>query len=168
MNNDERNTFTMNQITEALIALLRERELAEITIREITTVAQVSRNSFYRNYATKEDILKKHIRDLLKDWMNYYEQFGVDSHAQRFGSLFKHLKKHGDFYLLVKQRGLLYLLHDVLMELSGPKPEQENIEAYTVAFVFNGIYGWIEEWIARGMQESAETMTTLLASTGMQ
>lgn len=158
----------MYQITEALIELLREKELAEISIREITNAAYVSRNSFYRNYTSKEEILKRHMQYLLKDWMNYYEKFGVDSHSQRFGSLFKHLKDNGDFYLLIKRRNLLYLLHDVLMEISGPKPDQINIEAYTVAFIFNGIYGWIEEWITRGMQESAETMTALLVSTGMQ
>lgn len=168
MGNDERNSYAMNQITESLIKLLREKELAEISIREITNLAYVSRNSFYRNYTTKEDIIKKHLRYLLKEWMDYYEKYGADSHAQRFGSLFKHLKDNGEFYLLVKQRNLLYLLHDALMDISGPKPEQTNIEAYTVAFVFNGIYGWIDEWIARGMQESAETMTALLASTGMQ
>lgn len=168
MNNVERNSYAMSQILEALVELLRERELAKISIREITNAAQVSRNSFYRNYATKEEILKKQMQSLLKDWMNYNEQFGVDSDADRMGSLFRHLKSHSDFYRIIKQRGLLYLLHDALMELVGPKPEHNNMEAYTVAFIFNGIYGWIEEWIVRGMQESAETMTALLASRDMK
>lgn len=37
-----------------------------------------------------------------------------------------------------------------------------NPEAYAIAFVSYGIYGWIEEWLARGMQESAEEIYMLL------
>ena len=48
------------------------------------------------------------------------------------------------------------------MDTLGPKPEYSNFDAYTVAFIANGIYGWIEEWFLRGMQESGEEMTRLL------
>ena len=30
--------------------------------------------------------------------------------------------------------------------------ELSNIEAYAVAFLSYGLYGWIEEWLARGLQ----------------
>lgn len=50
------------------------------------------------------------------------------------------------------------------MEIWGPKDDLENVAAYTVAFISYGTYGWIEEWISRGMQESAEEIATLLGS----
>jgi hypothetical protein len=81
---------------------------------------------------------------------------------QMLGSLFGMLKEHSDFYGLLNKRDLLYLLRDTLKEIYGPKPEYSNIGAYVAAFMFSGIYGWIEEWISRGMQESAEEMTALL------
>ncbi len=46
--------------------------------------------------------------------------------------------------------------------ISGPKPEYPNHIAYTAAYFSYGLYGWIEEWFARGMQELAEEMTILL------
>lgn len=48
------------------------------------------------------------------------------------------------------------------MDALGPKAEYPNFGAYTAAFIANGIYGWIEEWFLRGMQESGEEMTRLL------
>ena len=36
--------------------------------------------------------------------------------------------------------------------------------AYATAFLAHGIYGWIAEWVARGMQESPEEMAALLAN----
>ncbi|WP_428829623.1 TetR-like C-terminal domain-containing protein [Paenibacillus riograndensis] len=40
--------------------------------------------------------------------------------------------------------------------------------AYVTSFIAYGTYGWIEEWIGRGMQESAEAMSSLLSSHGMK
>ena len=56
------------QITNTLLELLNDRELSDINIGEITEKAEVSRNSFYRNYTDKEDIIKKYIFQLLSEW----------------------------------------------------------------------------------------------------
>ena len=47
----------------------------------------------------------------------------------------------------------------------GAKPEQPNVVAYTSAFIAFGLYGWIEEWFKRGMQESPEEMARLWEAT---
>ena len=77
-------------------------------------------------------------------------------------AIFAYLTEYKDFYLLLKDRGILYFLKDIMRDLFGPKDEYTNLQAYTVAFINNGIYGWIEEWFLRGMQESGEEMTELL------
>ena len=84
-----------------------------------------------------------------------------------YGSLFAYRKKHGRLLLLLKRRGLFHLFESAFMDVWGSKAELDNASAYTVAFVSYGTYGWIEEWIARGMQESVEEMTELLSSVGM-
>ena len=68
----------------------------------------------------------------------------------------------GGFYRLLYRRGLFQLFKAVPLSNIGPKPEYSNHIAYAAAFLANGIYGWIEEWIARGMQESPEEMAVLL------
>ncbi len=67
MNNSEKNTFVKNRITETFIKLLEQKRFDEISICEITDCAQVSRNSFYRNYSKKEDILVCYIEQLLRE-----------------------------------------------------------------------------------------------------
>lgn len=37
-----------------------------------------------------------------------------------------------------------------------------NPEAYAAAFASYGLYGWIREWLARGMQESPEELYAFL------
>ncbi len=163
MNNEEKNTYVKKQITEALLKLLEQHEFEEISISQVTAFAQVSRNSFYRNYESKEDILLKYIRRLFLDWDAAYKKQGHDSNIDLYGSLFQHLSENKDFYLLLKKRNLFHLFFAVLLEQSGPKPEYDNTWAYITSFITYGTYGWIEEWVARGMQESGDEMAALLA-----
>lgn len=157
-----RNTYVKLQITNSLLDLLKTKELKAISISDLTSTAQVSRVSFYRNYEEKEDVLKEYLYKLVGDWYAESQESGSTSVDETLGSLFGHFSKNKDFYLLLSQRNLFYLLKDMLKELFGPKPEYPNFGAYVAAYFSYGLFGWIEEWFARGMQETSEEMTILL------
>ena len=57
-NNEQKNTYVKKQITLALLELLKEKPLVDISISELTQKAQIGRVSFYRTYQTQEDILR--------------------------------------------------------------------------------------------------------------
>lgn len=168
MDNIEKNTYVKAQMTDALLKLLKEKELKNISVSEITALAQVGRISFYRNYNEKEDILKEYILTLFGKWMKEYDDSGKNSNDELMGAMFAHLSEYGDFYRLLSDRKLLYLLKDVITWICGPKPEYPNLGAYVAAFISSGLYGWIEEWFARGMQESAEEMTEMLKNRAVE
>ena len=46
MNNEQKNTWVKRQITAALLDLLREKKLADISISELTDRAGIGRVSF--------------------------------------------------------------------------------------------------------------------------
>lgn len=164
MDNTEKNSYVKKQITDALLILLKEKELKDISISEITTTAQVSRISFYRNYNDKETIIEEYISSTLNEWNKQHPKGPEHTEDDILGDMFAYITEYKDFYLLLSGRGILYLLKDVIMAALGPKEEYPNFVAYTTAFIANGIYGWIEEWFLRGMQESGEEMTKLLKS----
>ena len=162
MDNTEKNSYVKKQITNALLRLLKEKELKDISISEITTTAQVSRISFYRNYNDKDAIIKEYIHLTLNEWNKNHPKTSEHTEDDILGDIFAYITEYKDFYLLLRDRGIFYFLKDIIMDTLGPKPEYSNFDAYTVAFIANGIYGWIEEWFLRGMQESGEEMTRLL------
>lgn len=167
MNNLEKNKYVINNIFKSIISLLQEKEFDNISITEITQIAQVSRNSFYRNFSSKEDIIENYISNLLSNWEKEYKSKSNSSNAELFGSLFHHLRNHSDFYLLLNNRHLFHIFSNAYLNLYGPTEDDSNIEAYTKRFIASGVLGWIEEWIHRGMTESAESMVHLLKSNGM-
>ena len=56
MDNTARNSYVKRRLTSALLDMLREGDWRGITVSALCERAEVSRNSFYRNYSGKEDI----------------------------------------------------------------------------------------------------------------
>lgn len=167
MSNEGRNAYVIEHITESLLKLLHEKPINDISISELCDNAGVGRTSFYRNFESKEDILKVYIDQLFRDWMEEYDRNGDNSLNELIKEMFTHFEKHRDFYQLLNERNLIYLLKDVVIGICGPKPEHEKMEAYAKAFVAYSLYGWMEVWFQRGMQESAEEMANLFKSQGL-
>ncbi len=65
-NNRDRNTYVKRQLTQALEELLKTKPLEALSVQELCETAMVGRASFYRNFTSKEDILRRRIQDLLE------------------------------------------------------------------------------------------------------
>lgn len=162
MNNKEKNTYVKKQITKALIALLKEKSIHEITINELTSKAEIGRVSFYRNFNSKEEILQKESERLLMEWGNLFENKGSDdAYNNFFLSLFDFFRANKDFYTTIYQCGMSYIIMDTLVSSADILPEMTNLDAYLKSFWAYGIYGWIIEWIKRGMSESSKELLEL-------
>ena len=64
---EQSNTYVRKQITHALLKLMETQMFAEIKITDIVRVAMVGRASFYRNFASKEEVLKQYLMEILKE-----------------------------------------------------------------------------------------------------
>lgn len=161
MSNKGRNIYVIEHITKSLLTLLEENAIEDISIRELCDNAGIGRASFYRNYNSKEDILKAYINQLFDEWKNGWEKNNRMPLNSAIGTIFGHFEQHRDFYHLLNERHLIYLLKDVILDTMEMKPDLPKAEAYAKAFAAYSLYGWIEVWFQRGMQESAEEMQQL-------
>lgn len=164
MSNEGRNSYVMEQIREAMLSLLAEKDLPDISISELCEKAGVGRVSFYRNYKNKEDIIRDYLQELMGEWNNQQLDRPLNEVIR---TIISHFEKHGEFYSLLKDRHLLFLIKDAILEIYGPKPEYEKTQAYATAFVAYTLYGWIETWFLRGMKESADEMAAMFQEQGL-
>ncbi|MXQ49383.1 TetR/AcrR family transcriptional regulator [Streptococcus pneumoniae] len=168
MNNLEKQTFAKNALTEALLKLLNEKKLSHITISELSRESHVSRVSFYRNYQNFEAVLIEKIQSLLNNWYNENrEKFEIDIQKTgrndlQLASLFEHIKENQDFYCLLFQQDLLHLIIPPLASILSPQEHSDNFASYLESFYLYGLYGWIHDWINRGMIESADELESWL------
>lgn len=67
MSHDRRVRKTQTAIKDALITLLEKKRFEEITIQEISDLADVNRSTFYTHFIDKYDLLDKmKMRKLMK------------------------------------------------------------------------------------------------------
>ena len=160
--NESRNAYVVEHLTSSMFALLEEKPITEISISELCDMAGVGRTSFYRNYENKEDIVKKYIEYLFQDWLGKYKMAADLSIREKVRIVFAHFEANRDFYSLLNERGLVYLLKDIMLDAFGFNPEQEIVAAYSSAYVGFFLYGWIEVWFRRGMRDTAEELIAYL------
>lgn len=70
MSNEGRNTYVIEYITEALIKLLKDKPIGDITISELCDLADIGRAFFYRNFENKKDILCRYISRETDKWLS--------------------------------------------------------------------------------------------------
>lgn len=162
LSNASRNAYVVEQLTRSMLALLKEKPLAEISISELCGAAGVGRTSFYRNYADKEGILKAYVRQLFGGCIEQCKGVPDRSVKETVRLVFCHLEANRAFYGLLNERGLTHLLRDALLDLCGFDPEQELAAAYASAYVGFFLYGWVEVWFRRGMRDTAEELAAHL------
>lgn len=167
MSNEGRNAYVIKHLTDAFLSLLAEKPLEDISISELVDTAGVGRASFYRNYKRKEDILKAYLDTLFREWTDEWKKNDGVPLSKQIHTMIVHFEKHHSFYQLLNERGLTYLLKDVIISICGPKPEYEKTQAYTTAFVAYTLYGWIDVWFQRGMVESADEIAELFSAQGL-
>lgn len=156
----ETNEFIKECITTALLQMLKKQPMENISITELTKKAGVGRVSFYRNFESKEDVIRKHLGILIKKWGVEFEKSGNPDTL--IESLFSHYYKHKELFILLYRRGLAHISLKNVLDVCGPTAEQDNLTAYTRAWFCHGLYGWIEEWFKRGMTETPAEMAILL------
>lgn len=151
----EANEFVKECITTALLQMMEKQSFESISITELTKKAGVGRVSFYRNFESKEDVIRQYLGKLIKAWGTEFER---SEKPNLIESLFSHYYKHSELFILLYRSGLAHISLQNVLDVCGPTSDQDNMTAYTCAWFCHGLYGWIEEWFKRGMPETPTEM----------
>jgi hypothetical protein len=102
------------------------------------------------------------------EWGRLYESDPNSRPETLFPSLFDFYRDHREFYMTLYRAGMVSVMMETILQTIKITPEMANLEAYLKSFWAYGIYGWLIEWIKRGMQENGEELTELFRLAKMQ
>ena len=145
----EANAFVKECITTALIKMMQEHSFESISITNLVECAGVARVSFYRNFTSKEDVIKQHLDFLIGEWGREFEKTGALSTLNE--SLIKYYYKHREFYLLLYKHNLSAMIYENIREALQIDSVEESSERFRRAVWAGAIFGWIDEWARHGM-----------------
>ncbi len=162
--NRESKQLTREALETALLLLLENKSLSQITISELVSKAGVSRNAFYRNYKSKEDILEHLLNSVLRRIFNGLKLFDLNTQAsQAWYYLFTEAKKEEHLLKVIYNNHLLQVLTQlVTKKLKGYQRWKQNQQShYTRLFWSNAIVSVLANWIKDGMRVSVEEMAAI-------
>ncbi len=151
-------------IEAALFGLMREKDLAQITVSEIVRRADVARRTFYRLYGGKEDVIHCHFERLCQEYRDTYpvlESYDLGRIAQDY---FGFWYQHREFLLLMERRGCWGMLYDGISRVSGDivrnrmdleEAAGADVELFA-CYSAGGFLMLLYRWIGEGMQEGPE------------
>lgn len=163
------NLLARECIATALIQLANQKPFSAITVSELTQRAGVSRMTFYRNYASKEDVFKSYLEDLTAA---YREEIHRNNPPETFGEYeilchcFRYFEIYQDFISCLLHIGMGELLLDALsshlMESYYHEEAEDSGLYYALQAYAGALYNIYITWLKNGMKESAETMAGIV------
>lgn len=185
---DHKINQTRQQILDAFVTLVKEKDVSKITINDITTIAKINRGTFYRHFDDKFDLIEKTettifnaIEKSLQDnilngqiksitqaeFGNYrLELLGILKDNADFISAM--LSKNGD---LTFESKLIAQMRDFSMiGLSALGIDFDSMPAsreLTMQFMANGLIGVVRHWLANddiSIETVAQTMDTIMSN----
>lgn len=172
---DRRVRRTKKMLTQALTHLMQEKQIKEITVRELTDLADMNRGTFYLYYKDIYDMLDQ-IEDQMFDSLNAIVEIGNPERMESqilpiMRNLFRFAEENQEMCrVLLSPNGDMSFLHrlfDVIRDKCRAAwqslqaaPSEDDFD-YHYSFVVFGCAGLVRSWVNRGCPEPADQMAAL-------
>ncbi|MCP4750708.1 MAG: TetR/AcrR family transcriptional regulator [Proteobacteria bacterium] len=156
-------------IWEALLRLMEKKNFSEITITEICGTAGVGRQTFYRRFAGKEDIIKYELdRSFERFLTNLFDLHGSSPTPKEITvEGFNHWRKNERVHrLLIKHNMdsiILKSLEQHFLFFKENHMIQSDWGPYLPEFALGGVFMVLLTWTKSGMRESSEEMGRIVS-----
>jgi len=174
---DRRSTRTKKNLKNALLTLLQEKDLNNLTITEVSQLAQCNRVTFYAHYRDLNELLAAIIDDYLQELINYFRQ--SYQKLKRFSSnevqihlpIFEFIYQNQFIFTLILKGEVLpgsqNLFCESLVQVSDTElklEEETEIEIPALNYFSTyGSLGFFIYWIQSDFKDSPEIMAEKLA-----
>lgn len=170
---------TKEWIFEALLLLLETTPYDQIKITSITKKAGVARQTFYRNYKSKDDIIIQYLDELFKERLTIIKKWkGTNQNDVLTDLLFAHLKKHRepllkiikavpDYFIFEQFEGFIkYLVNLYNKEHMTTDKLNELHFKYSIKYQIAGGFMILIDWLMNDMPLSFEELRTIMSECG--
>lgn len=155
---NKKSVITKEKLTDALFLLMEKEAFSDITILQITQYANVSRSAFYRNYESKEDIIRYSVQNKVTEFMKHIEHDSekILFDEMAFWNLWVNEKKY--FQLLHKNDLINIFINEYQQNISqyvGKITGTQNpYYDYLAACMSYGTIAILDVWLQHGCKEN--------------
>ena len=171
---DRRIERTRNRLGNALIALIQEKPIDEVTVREVLDRAGVGRSTFYVHYRDKDDLFLSELEQGLEMWTTRLSrQREISNRVAPVAEFFAHVASAKRLYRALVDSGRIdaffelaqgYFARGIEQRIKQStdlrNTHQQELTACSNAFA-GGLLSLLRWWLDRGAKESPRAMDEL-------
>jgi AcrR family transcriptional regulator len=175
-NQDRRVRKTKRQLQDALILLMKEKGISEITVREISELADINRGTFYLHYKDIIDMVMQIENEMFTEFNRILNARSLeelkDNTALVFEDVFTYMAENATLCsVLLSPNGdiaFLQKLKDVVKEKcysnwdAWYNKEKSGYFNTFSTFIVAGCVGVLQEWLNGGMKETPLEIATTI------
>ena len=153
-------TEIMNALENSLLAMMKERQFRDISIRDLCDRAGVGRSSFYRYYDSTESVLSSYLVRLWYAWLSAKGVRPVYGFSLESSRLFvRHVYEHKELFSMIFKNGLE---RSLILAVDRNLKNGKMIRDYGTSFFVFGVFGMLKDWWRRGCVDSPEVLIDVL------
>ena len=183
---DRRIVRTKKMIRDSLIELIMEKGFNAITVKDLTSKADINRGTFYLHYQDKYDLLEQCENEIIHEieqigkaihHLNPKETYNQSFREEPFPfaiKLFEYFRDHADFIKVILgsqanpsfQLKLKKVLKLNMLQHIEKKINKEELMIpveFLPAYVISAYIGVIQHWLENGMEHTPREMSLILA-----
>lgn len=172
---DRRVRKTRRQLRECLISLLKEKKVQDITVRELTDMADLNRGTFYLHYKDVFDLLEKTEAELQDEFNQLVLKHDAVDLKQRpaviFNEIYSLVYENADLIeILLGENGDLNFVNR-LKKLIRERCLKDWMEVFRTgnpavfdaffSYIASGCVGLVQYWLQTGLKETPQQMAKL-------
>lgn len=157
---------SQRQIADALLRLLEEQPYGDISVSEICKRAEVSRQTFYSLFRSKENVITFALRNECCYSAREPQSVCAYSFREVCGGFSRYIVGHADTLEILARHDLMPLLRSVLREDFSAclcaEQYKQSLKPYVIDYLAAGITSIAETYIRTGEPTSADALAEII------
>lgn len=158
-------------IAAALISLMSEKDFSKITITEIIKRADLTRQTFYRHFTSKEDVLHDYIRSQYQACFEAVERLEEQSLFNILVTYFNYWENNKDFLSILEKSRFNYNIVEFYHAYMGSSFDiiWAHLNSYNTTeieymknFILGGLINVKMIWMQQGFKETSQELAQLI------
>lgn len=168
---NRRVSMTKRLMKDALLELLEQTELSNISVTAVCEAANINRSTFYNHYASPSDLLREieqEVLDCIPALPLHLDHQGEEQLLQATTAFFDYVRENKRVFRVLFSESVNYDFTSRLVKLLCDQfiPGIENMDPQSSRFakhyIANGTVGMLREWVVSGFPLQSQEIAKMM------
>ena len=159
LSNQEIHENNLEKVEQATIDLLETKEYRKISITDICNQAKISRQTFYKNYSSVDDVISSYLQKVFDHiFQSTVTVTNTGNGAEFYRPIFEEVRDRKEFFQIIFSENESLMFRQCLSYAERIDHSQIHLEKYEREFYVGAFFAIIRQWILNDCKEPIDEL----------